>query len=314
MSSTPSSTQTDPHHDEAPTAPNWTGVEVALSKLAHGAADPRSRTEIPNASVGPQVAGPAAQVSEIPAGPRVAEPSAELTLRPADLRNDPLPSERRSAGRRAAGAVLRLLIAACIGAAGMFAWQSYGGSAWRSYGSATREMIANWVPQLGWISSRPTDPTPDPAPAAAQAAPAQPIEAAAPQAVPAQAAPAAPAATNAVAPDEPAAASPDRQQIEAMTRDLAALRQSVEQITAGQEQMAREIAKLQAEKEKKHLQRRMPAPLPRSAAIPAPRPPTLAPPQAAPQASTAAPAVPLSSQPAPQVSSQPSRPPMPVPP
>ena len=45
--------------------------------------------------------------------------------------------------------------------------------------------------------------------------------------------------------NEPGAASAERQQVE--TSDLAALRQTVEQL-AGQEQSAREIAKLQAEK------------------------------------------------------------------
>jgi hypothetical protein len=45
--------------------------------------------------------------------------------------------------------------------------------------------------------------------------------------------------------NEPGAASAERQQVE--TSDLAALRQTVEQL-AGQEQSTREIAKLQAEK------------------------------------------------------------------
>ncbi len=80
--------------------------------------------------------------------------------------------------------------------------------AWQSYGDAAREMIANRYPQLGWL---------------------------APQAEP--------AAQN--APDmlaASAAPSFDRQQLDAMSIDLEAVRQSIERIApgivAGQEQMA----------------------------------------------------------------------------
>jgi hypothetical protein len=47
--------------------------------------------------------------------------------------------------------------------------------------------------------------------------------------------------------NEQRAASAERQQI-ATARDLAALRQTVEQLAAGQKQLTRDIAKLQAEK------------------------------------------------------------------
>jgi hypothetical protein len=56
----------------------------------------------------------------------------------------------------------------------------------------------------------------------------------------------APPATTAA--NEPAAPSVDHQQIDAMARDVAALRQTVEQLAAGQEQLKGEIAKLQVEK------------------------------------------------------------------
>jgi hypothetical protein len=56
----------------------------------------------------------------------------------------------------------------------------------------------------------------------------------------------APPATTAA--NEPAAPSVDHQQIDAMARDVAALRQTVEQLAAGQEQLKGEIAKLAAEK------------------------------------------------------------------
>ena len=84
--------------------------------------------------------------------------------------------------------------------------------AWQSYGDVAREMIANSSPQLRWL---------------------------APQAV-AQTAP------DMVAPTAPATPSPDVQQLKGMSLGLAAVRQSVEQLAAAQQQMTDEIAKLQA--------------------------------------------------------------------
>jgi septal ring factor EnvC (AmiA/AmiB activator) len=46
----------------------------------------------------------------------------------------------------------------------------------------------------------------------------------------------------------PAAASADRQQIATMARDLAALRQTIDRLAAGQEKLTRELAKLEADK------------------------------------------------------------------
>jgi hypothetical protein len=83
---------------------------------------------------------------------------------------------------------------------------------WQSYGDVAREMIANSSPQLRWL---------------------------APQAV-AQTAP------DMVTPTAPATPSPDVQQLKGMSLGLAAVRQSVEQLAAAQQQMTDEIAKLQA--------------------------------------------------------------------
>ena len=100
---------------------------------------------------------------------------------------------------------LRFLFAVGIGVAATLAWQSYG--------DAAREMIANSYPQLGWLA---------PSAAAAQAAP-----------------------TTIAA----ATASLDQQDLKAMSLNLAAVRQRVDQVAAqvaaGQEQMTREITKLQ---------------------------------------------------------------------
>ena len=81
---------------------------------------------------------------------------------------------------------------------------------WQSYGDAGREMIASASPQLGWLAP--------------------------------QAAPVARTAPDVIA---PAAPSPDQQQLNAMLLGLAAVRQSVDQLAAGQEQMTRDITKLQ---------------------------------------------------------------------
>jgi hypothetical protein len=162
-----------------------------------------------------------------------------------------------------------------------------------------------------------------PAPDQATAPPA--IETSAPP--PAQAASIAQPAT--MAANEPAAASAERQQIE--TSDLAALRQTVEQLAAGQEQLTRELAKLQAEKpqvdkppaekpDKRMLRRVSAHPVPPVAA-PARKPAPIAPmpPQAAPQVSTVSRLSPPP-RPVPQIPSEtrpsdrpPLRPPMPVP-
>jgi hypothetical protein len=60
-----------------------------------------------------------------------------------------------------------------------------------------------------------------------------------------QAAPVARTAPDVIAPTAPAAPSPDQQQLNAMSLGLAAVRQSVDQLAAGQEQMTRDITKLQ---------------------------------------------------------------------
>jgi hypothetical protein len=104
---------------------------------------------------------------------------------------------------------------------------------WQSYGDGAREMIANSSPQLRWL---------------------------APQAV-VQTAP------DMVAPTAPSTPSPDVQQLKAVSLGLAAVRQSVEQLAAAQQQMTDEIAKLQATEQE--ILDKVSGP-PRPAAAPAP--------------------------------------------
>lgn len=197
--------------------------------------------------------------------------------------------ERRSLGKR--GTLARVAITVCLGASAIWTWRSYGGPA-PEQATAPRAMETS---------------APPPAQAASQTASiAQPETTAA----------------NALG-----AASAERQQIE--TSDLAALREAVAQLAAGQEQMTREIAKLQAEKpqadkppaaktDKRMLRRVSAHPAPRVAA-PARKPAPIAtmPPQAAPRVVSRlsppprpAPKIPSET----QSSAPPSlRPPMPVP-
>jgi hypothetical protein len=116
---------------------------------------------------------------------------------------------------------------------------------WQSYGDAAREMIANSSPQFRWL---------------------------APQAV-AQTAP------DVVAPAAPATPSPDVQPFKAMSLGLAAVRQSVEQLAAAQQQIMDEIAKLQATEQEildkvSTLPRPAAAPAPARKSAPTPPPPS----------------------------------------
>jgi len=122
-------------------------------------------------------------------------------VRPATLENDRFPNGQPSLRKRASRALSRFLIAFCTGVAATWAW-------W-SYGDAAREMIANSYPQLGWLAP--------------------------------QAEPVAQSAPNMIALAAPATPSLDPQQLSAMSLNLDAVRQSVDRIVAGQEQIMRSI-------------------------------------------------------------------------
>lgn len=176
-----------------------------------------------------------------------AAPSVDTAVREAanDLRHT---RKRSRVGRWLAGASLSLLFAAGSAAATI---------AWQAHGDTAKEMIAAWVPTL--TASQAT-------PAAAEQPAASETQAAAvdqPAAAPAEppqdttpVAPAAAAAPVAAAPVAAAAAPAEAPQaLQSMTRDLAAMGQQIEQLKAtiaelkaGQEQMAREMAKASAPK------------------------------------------------------------------
>jgi hypothetical protein len=139
--------------------------------------------------------------------------------------------------KRSSRGFTRYLLAICIGAVAILAWQAYGEAAKQmlaakapelGWSLETKRMIANLVEQLGW--------TKPPATSAVR-----PSALETPQAVPvAQTAP------ENVTPKAPAAPSIDPEQVNRMAMDLTALRQTVEQLAASQDQMVREIARLKA--------------------------------------------------------------------
>ena len=130
------------------------------------------------------------------------EPSGEApSLRPTILENDQFLNGQPSLRRRASRALSRFLIAFCIGVAATLAWQ------W--YGDAAREMIANSYPHLGWLAPRALSTT--------QNAPSM------------------------IGLAAPAAPSFDQQQLNAMSLNIDAMRQSVDRIAAGHEQIMRSI-------------------------------------------------------------------------
>lgn len=246
-------------------------------------------------------------------------PPVDTTFRAAVV-DDILDSGRRPAGRRVFRAIAALLLAVCIGGAAI---------AWQTFGYAAKKMVVKWIPQFALTTSLPLEklwPRSQPAaPAteadAADATPAQP---------PAQAAPEA-TAVSAAAPAADSAPS-----LELMARDLANMGQEVEllkasiaELKAGQQQMARDLAKAAETRASEQAARprpqanvsalapRPPVARPRKPAVPYSPTPTALPP--APQA--AAPYVPRQVDPAPETPTQlpPApgftsvpRPPMPV--
>ena len=122
--------------------------------------------------------------------------------------------------------------------------------AWQSYGDEARKLARTWDPSLAWLLPVSTLESPPDGQVSAQGA-------ALPQSVPVTQKPA-PAVTS----------SESVKQLEPITRDLAAVRSSLEQLAVKQEQMAQNIATLQAVVEQ-DIKQKMSSPLP-SQAVPLP--------------------------------------------
>jgi hypothetical protein len=191
--------------------------------------------------------------------------------------------DRPSRTRRASRAFVRYLIAIGIGVAGTLAWQSYGAAAKQTiavnapqlgWSPEAQQMIAGWVEELGWTkppaaAERTAEKTTS-APAAADTQQAgTPHSAPGAQTV-AQTVPEMTADTGPKT-EMPSKASPgpSLEQVQQMAADLTALHQTVEQLTAGQDQMARDIAKMQAANEA--ILQKVSAPPPQKVSAPAPQ-------------------------------------------
>ncbi|MBR0973911.1 hypothetical protein [Bradyrhizobium japonicum] len=167
------------------------------------------------------------------AEPRAAVPSVDTAMRAAA--SDGHSRQKRSSARKwLRGAFVTFLFAGGSAAATV---------AWEKHGDTAKQMLAEWTPALASLLPATSQTAPV---AAAQAAP--PTEqAATDQATDQSASP--PAAQLAAA--APAATQGDAtQSVQSMTRDLAAMAQQIEalkaniaELKAGQEQMARELAK-----------------------------------------------------------------------
>jgi len=148
---------------------------------------------------------PSPAQSEFYAGRLSVEPSVKApAIRPTAVENDPSPITQQSLRKRASRALARFLITFCIGVAATLAWQSYG--------DAAREMIANSYPQLGWLAPQAepvTQNTPDLIALAVRAA-----------------------------------TSLDQQQLNAMSLDLDAVRQSIDRIATSQDQITRGVDRI----------------------------------------------------------------------
>jgi hypothetical protein len=166
--------------------------------------------------------------------------------------------------RRALRALVRYSVVMCIAVAGTLAWQSYGEATKQiiatkapelGWSPEAKQTIASWVQDLGW-----TKPLQGP-----DTSPVQLPVAGTPQVISvAQTAP------EAAAPKAPAAPSVDPEQMQQITRSLTALEQSVEQLAAAQDQMARQITSLQTAN--LEILNRIPSPPPLPPAAPARKP------------------------------------------
>jgi len=135
-------------------------------------------------------------------------------------KNDPPSTKRPSPGEGGSHRLVRFLIPVSIGVAATLAWQSYG--------NVAKEMIAHSAPVLGWLAPQP--------------------------------APLTQAAADQVTPAEPAMPSSDVQHLRAALLELAAVRQSVDQLAAQHHQLAGDVATMQAAQQ--DILRKVAAPAP----------------------------------------------------
>jgi hypothetical protein len=174
------------------------------------------------------------------------------------------------AKRRASRSLIRYLMAICFGVAGTLAWQSYGDEA--------KQTIATTVPELGWnpevrqmIASWTKVLTRSESSAARPSAP--------------ETEKVANTAPETVAPSAPAVPTFDPEQEKQMKQSLDALRQAVEGLAAVQDQVKREMTRLQAADAE--ILAKIQAPPPAPPVVPARNPTPVLPPRRVPLTSPA---------------------------
>ena len=227
--------QADSHHgdDAVSLSPN---AREDLARLARAGALGTGRSSRP--------------AEAFSAGSRVAEPSLDETLPLSKLISERSPREEPSFGRRALRRVSRFLLTVCIGVAATLAWQSYG--------DAARQIVADWASQRGWSSWLSLVGLPSELDVARrQVTPPTPVQV--PIAEPTR-------------PETIAAAAPSAPQLEAMAQDSAAIRQKLEQLAVGQEQLAQDMVKLQNAVQEIEQKAFAPAPKPNAAQVTSPGP------------------------------------------
>lgn len=201
--------------------------------------------------------------------------------------------ERPSRVRRARRAFSRYLIAICIGVGATLAWQAYAEVIKQTIATKAPEfgwspeiqqLIAATLQQFGWTKS--AEPESGVPPAAASAA---------------QPAPFAQASFDPAGSKPSAGPSPTLEQVQQIASDLTVLKQAVTQLSSNQDQMALDLAKVQATDQEvlskvsanraaagnavnnKVVASKVPASPPQAAAMPAHRHPPPSPTSSAPQ-------------------------------
>jgi hypothetical protein len=176
----------------------------------------------------------------------------------------------RQTKRRGSRGFAGYLLAFCIGVTATLAWLSYSEAAKQiiatkapelGWSPDSTQMIASWVQALGWTKL-----------------PVGPENAAAQSSVPEtpQPTPVAQTAPENVAPKAPVAPSIDPEQVHQIASDVGALRQTVEQLAASQDQMARVVDRLQGAVAEILIKMPEPPPPPPIAAAPVHKPKAIA--------------------------------------
>jgi hypothetical protein len=155
-------------------------------------------------------------------------PTVDPTMRSLGGNDEQVSGVRNSLGGRTARILPRILLVAGLGAAATLAW------------------LSSWPPQPRESSVQPivTDARNGPATAEQESQPA--VHAIVEEATPQPSTAAHTTSDTVVSAATPAPSPAVIEQLQAMAHDVASLRQRIEQLTAGQEQLGRTIAKLQA--------------------------------------------------------------------